>query len=169
MARPRLARAEHIHSFRLSLCEPSIFTSKHQTPSHGRGSVHTMSPQYQPPGRLGNPDLSLATDPRVNLKLATFLNGMGMDQNIPPTRVSPASGMELVQKMISKADRMSEQMDEMLRCDLPGDDSRPKVTRKDITIKGVDDNDIKLHVFRRADSVNQKLPCVVYIQYVPLL
>lgn len=72
--------------------------------------------------------------------------------------------MEIVQKMISKADRMGAQMYEALPLDLPGDDSRPKVTRKDITIKGVDDNDLKLHVFRRNDSANQKLPCVVYIQ-----
>lgn len=90
-----------------------------------------------------------------------------MDQNIPPSRISPASGMQLVQKMITKADRMGIEMYKVLPCDLPGDESRPKVTRKDISIKGVDGNDLKLHVYRRDDSANQKLPCVVYIQYVP--
>lgn len=71
--------------------------------------------------------------------------------------------------MISKADRMGAQMYQVMPCDLPGDDNRPKVSRKDITIKGVDGNDLKLHVFRRDDSANKKLPCVVYIQYVRTL
>lgn len=87
-----------------------------------------------------------------------------MEGNIPPSRVSPASGMPLVQKMVSKADRMSVEMYKALPCDLPGDESRRKVTRKDLSIAGVDGNDVKLHVYRRADSANDKLPCIVYIQ-----
>ena len=52
---------------------------------------------------------------------------------------------------------------EMLPNDLPGDESRPKVEQKDISIKGVDGNDLKLHVFRKAGAEREVLPCVIYM------
>lgn len=87
-----------------------------------------------------------------------------MQENMPPTKVSPALGMEVIHKMVRKADRQAIQIYEAMPCDLPGDQNRPKVTRKDINNNGVDGNNVKLHVFRRNDSANEILPCVVYIQ-----
>jgi acetyl esterase/lipase len=123
-----------------------------------------MAHQITPPGRLGDANMSLATDPRTNIKLAQALQPMGMDNNIPPNKITAATAsMEQIKKMMNKVNAMDEQTADLLPRDLPSDKHRPEVTRKDIRIQGVDGNDVILHVYRRADSGNTKLPCVVYI------
>lgn len=46
--------------------------------------------------------------------------------------------------------------------DLPEDANEPKVEHTTTTIKGVDNNDIALHVFRKAGSGGEAVPAVVY-------
>jgi acetyl esterase/lipase len=123
-----------------------------------------MAHQIKPAGRLGEPEMSLRSDPRTNVNLAKALRPLGLDINIPPNKINATTAsMAEVKKMMKKVNDMDDQTTDMMPRDLPSDKTRPKVNRKDITIKGVDGNDVKLHVYRRADSEGVKLPCVVYI------
>lgn len=122
-----------------------------------------MATSYKPPGRLGDPNMSLATDPRVDARLLPLLTSLGMGQNAPSTDLSPTAPHSELEKLLSQAEAQMMQLVPMLPCDLPSDADRPKVERKDISIKGVDGNDIMLHVFRETGTEGKTLPCVVYI------
>lgn len=123
-----------------------------------------MAHPIKPPGRLGDPNMSLATDPRTNINLAKALKPLRMDINVPENRITPATAsMAQIKKMMAKVNAMEEQTADLMPRDLPGDKTRPEVDCKTVTIKGVDGNDVNLYVYRRADSGNAKLPCVVYI------
>ena len=39
---------------------------------------------YTPPGRLGNPDMNVITDPRTNPKIAQQLKALGMADSVRP-------------------------------------------------------------------------------------
>lgn len=123
-----------------------------------------MAAQYTQPGRLGNEDMTLETDPRTNSKLMPTLKALGFTRNIPESKLSPTkSSMEEIKNLAAASEHMVEKLYKSMPSDLPGDATRPKVNRKDITIKGVDGNDVKLHVFREASTDAKKLPCVVYL------
>lgn len=117
---------------------------------------------YQPEGRLSDPNMELHTDPRINPKMLKALAAMGLDKKGPSPTLTIESPLSAVTEVMAQMDAGFQGMYDALPNDLPGDESEPKVEQSEVTIKGVDGNDIALHVFRRADTKGQVLPCVVY-------
>ncbi|KAK5120718.1 hypothetical protein LTR85_006076 [Meristemomyces frigidus] len=117
---------------------------------------------YKPAGRLGESDMQVVDDPRLDARLAKLLRIVGMDKNSPATRLTVDASIADISKMAAQADREAEGLYAMLPNDLPGDDKEPQVERSDFSTKGPDGNDVALHVFRKAGTTGQTLPCVVY-------
>nr|POE59790.1 carboxylesterase nlhh [Quercus suber] len=120
-------------------------------------------PSYSPPGRLGNPDMSLATDPRTNKKLLQVVSQFGADQNAPPPKdFSVKTSISDLSKVMAAINNQTEALYKMMPNDLPEDDQEPEVSREDRVLNGPDGNTIKIHVFRTIGA-SGKLPCVVYL------
>ncbi|KAK3646289.1 hypothetical protein LTR56_008640 [Elasticomyces elasticus] len=117
---------------------------------------------YKPEGRLGDDSMTLGTDPRTNRKLLHVLKGMGMDARQPAPVLTMSSPMEDITAFIGQNDTAFQGMYDMLPNDLPGDKDEPKVDHSTKTIKGVDGNDIAIHIFRKAVTEGETLPALVY-------
>lgn len=115
---------------------------------------------YTPPGRLGNPDMSLATDPRTNPKVLKALQAFGLAGNLV-NEVPEEWTIESLAPLMAAQEQGTAAMYEMLENDLPTDVDEPAIDISEQTIKGVDDNDIKLYIYKPADAKGP-LPAVIY-------
>ncbi|EON69104.1 hypothetical protein W97_08290 [Coniosporium apollinis CBS 100218] len=113
-------------------------------------------------GRLGDPNMDLRTDPRMDPKLLKALAAVGLDAYAvdPPIRHSDLHEQKL--EYVKNVNSNFNAFLNTLPNDLPDDHKRGKVDYRTETIKGTDNNDIVLHIFR-PEGVEGPLPCVVYI------
>ena len=112
------------------------------------------------PGRLGDPDLDLRTDPRTNPRLLAALATYGLDAPAAPPPLTRNDPVESVTEFVGQAEAAFEGLYEALPNDLPGDVEA--VTEDTVTIPGVDGTQIVLHV-ARPDGLDGPLPCTVYV------
>ena len=110
------------------------------------------------PGRLGDPDMSLSTDPRTNPQLLRTLEQFGMDVNAEAAPVSADSSYEDCLAFTVEMEAGYEAIYGPLHQNLPDLD----VAREARTILGVDGNDIKLHI-HKPKVVSSDLPCIVHL------
>jgi len=115
-----------------------------------------MAQQLQP-GRLGTPDLSLEADPRLDPRLATLLSAM---PDLAPgvSTPSPDANYEAMLEYCSAFEAAAGAANDELRAALP---AFPSVATTQQVIKGVDGNDIRLHIHQPVER-NEALPCVVH-------
>ena len=114
---------------------------------------------YTPPGRLGNPDMNLVTDPRTHPKIRQVVQAMGGG---PPNTEFPEEwSIESLTPSIAASHAAVTGLYEMLENDLPTDADEPAVDISEQKIKGVDGNDIKVWVYKPA-SAQEPLPAVFY-------
>ena len=116
----------------------------------------------QQEGRLGDPDMDLRTDPRMDPNLLKAMAALGLDARAadPPVRRSDPDEQKLEHGQ--NINNAFNALFDALPNDLPDDHKRGKVDHRTETIGGVDSNDILLHIFRPA-GVEGPLPCVAYI------
>ncbi|KAK5133777.1 hypothetical protein LTR08_007427 [Meristemomyces frigidus] len=117
---------------------------------------------YKPAGRLGEPDMELHNEPRINPSLLKALAALGLDRKFPAPTETVNSSIAELSLWIGKGEEMIEGLYATIPNDLPGDANAPQVDRSEVTVKGPDGNDIALHVFRKAGTAGQTLPCVIY-------
>ncbi|WPH01632.1 carboxylesterase nlhh [Acrodontium crateriforme] len=118
---------------------------------------------YKAPGRLGDSSLELKTDPRTNTRLLAALKAFGLDGKAPTPDVQVTASNEEIAALMGAGEQAFEALYEALPNELPSDKDEPEIEHTIETIKGIDDNDIKLHIHRQKRLTGQKLPCVVYI------
>lgn len=118
------------------------------------------NPSYTPPGRLGNPDMNVMTDPRTNPKIRQQLAALGM-ADAPVPEVPEQFSIEALTPLMAATNDGITQLYEFLENDLPTDKDEPAIETSEQTIKGVDDNDIKLYIYKPANA-NGPLPAVIY-------
>lgn len=119
---------------------------------------------YKAPGRLGDPNMTLATEPRLDARLRAMLKQMGLldsDFLSAPRKANPSiedltPGMETNHHGTMK-------LYEMLPNDLPGDEDEPEVSITTKSCPAPDGAEIKLHVFRSKGSEGKPLPGLLYI------
>lgn len=120
---------------------------------------------YTPPGRIGNPDMSLASDPRINPKLLAALQAFGMASNqtfeLPDNISAGDPNPEKLTPLIKDTEDKMLALYNGLPNDLAKDSSEPEIDTSELTIKGVDDNDIKLYIYKPAKA-SGPLPAVLY-------
>ncbi|GAB7362621.1 hypothetical protein MBLNU230_g2933t1 [Neophaeotheca triangularis] len=118
------------------------------------------------PGRLGDPSMSPATDPRANPKWVAALAPYGLDELAPTSKQVPDVGaafeMSALSEVLAVQNAAFGGLYESLPNDLPDEDDEPEISREEIKIPGVDGNEIILHVFR-PKAASGPLPCVLYI------
>ncbi|KAM0719931.1 hypothetical protein Q7P37_004066 [Cladosporium fusiforme] len=115
---------------------------------------------YTPPGRLGDPNKTLLEDPRLHPKLRETLVALGIgteEQMVMPETLS----IEALTPVMQASDTVYEAMYNGIPHDLPGDDDEPEIQVSTQTIKGVDDNDIILYIYKPAAAAGP-VPAVIY-------
>lgn len=115
---------------------------------------------YTPPGRIGDPDMSLATDPRLNPKLLAALNAFGIAGNQTMELPSELS-VDNLNPILRVAEEQILGLYNGAPNDLAKDSQEPEINVSELTIKGVNDNDIKLYIYKPA-SASGPLPAVLY-------
>lgn len=116
------------------------------------------------PGRLGDPNMSLATDPRLNPKLLTILKTYGLDQNVPPPKLTSESPFEDIRAVVAQGE-----VDHSGFYDaavFPEPASAIKITAFDELIPRPDHSQLRLTIRKQssdsADAKAKQFPAVVY-------
>jgi hypothetical protein len=131
--------------------------------SDSTAHISTMaSSSYTPPGRLGDPNMSLETDPRTNPKVLKALQGLGMGVNqVSDLPDSSEWTIESLTPGLAASDAAFGGMYDFVPNDLPTDAEQIAIEISEQTVKGVDGNDIKLWIYKPKD-VKGALPAVIY-------
>jgi acetyl esterase/lipase len=116
---------------------------------------------YTPPGRLGDPNMNVTTDPRTNPKISELLKAMGMSDLLGDFPDPSTWSIESLTPYMAATDSATTQIYEGMDNELPTDADEPEVETSTETIKGVDDNDIILYICR-PKSAQGPLPAVIY-------
>ncbi|MCY3585103.1 MAG: alpha/beta hydrolase fold domain-containing protein [Acidimicrobiaceae bacterium] len=111
------------------------------------------------PGRLGDPDMTLGTDPRADPRMVAVLAAVGLDGHGEPATATADSSMEELYAWVDEAEPGFEMLFDALFADLTPPDG---VVASTVVISGVDDNDITLFIHRPAEA-DGPLPCVYHI------
>jgi len=117
--------------------------------------------EYTPPGRLGDPNMNVATDPRTHPKISELLQQMGMADMLTEFPEPASWSIESLTPYIAATDTAITGMYNNLDNELPTDADEPAIETTTQTIKGVDDNDITLYIYR-LKSAQSPLPAVIY-------
>src|SRR3954470_8898519 len=117
--------------------------------------------QARQEGRLADPDVELRTDPRLHPGLREGLAAFGLDGRAAPPPFDRSAPAEQVAEFVGQSHAAFEGLYAAVPSDWP-DEVRVDVTHRVATIRGVDGNEIPLHV-RRPAGVDGPLPCTVYV------
>ena len=112
-----------------------------------------------PPGRLGDPGMSLGTDPRADVRLVAGMIPYGMHENSPASGVTPASAYDERLELTAATEAALQDFFPMLYAGLP---EISGVEHAEETIEGVDGNAITLHIHRPADAASE-VPAVLHL------
>ena len=115
--------------------------------------------QEKLPGRLGNENLALKNDKRLNPQLLSGLSEFGLDSIAPPPPVSVSSSVEERLEFIAASEPLYRGLFAGIyqSIDLPND-----VINETRIIKDEDGNEIKLYI-SKPKNISGKLPSVLHI------
>ncbi|QNG36501.1 alpha/beta hydrolase [Geodermatophilaceae bacterium NBWT11] len=122
--------------------------------------TETTSARAVQVGRLADPDASLATDPRTHTALLAGLAAFGLDAPAAPAPFGRDAAPEAVAEFVGASHAAFEGLYAALQ---PAPSPTPvEVEHRTQTIRGVDDSEIVLRVYRPTGAVGT-LPGVVYV------
>ncbi len=110
------------------------------------------------PGRLGDPDMHLATDPRADPRMIEVMRQFEMHVPPPPSPVDANSDMEAIHEVMNATEEGFGAVWAALFADLPPVEG---VTSRTEIIPGPDGNDISLYIHEPADR-SGPIPAVVH-------
>ena len=119
----------------------------------------TTTVQFNLPGRLGDPEMTLATDPRADPRMVAALEPLGLAGRADPVPLTGESSLEDIRALAALGEPGFEQLFDILFEALPpveGVESRTEV------ISGVDSNDISLYIHRPTGSAGPR-PGILHI------
>ena len=105
----------------------------------------TTTLQLDLPGRLGDPEMTLATDPRADPRMVAAIEPLGLAGRADPVPLTAASTLEDIRALAALGEPGFEHLFDFLFEALPpveGVESRTEV------VSGVDGNDVSLHIHR---------------------
>ena len=111
------------------------------------------------PGRLGDPDMTLGTDPRADSRMVAVMAQLGLDGHGEPTPVTADTPLEALYAYCDEAEPGFQMMFGALYQDLPPIEG---VERNDVTITGPDGNEIGLYIHRPAGA-DEAMPAIFHI------
>jgi acetyl esterase/lipase len=110
------------------------------------------------PGRLGDPNRTLKTDPRIDPRLAAALAPFGMDGPPPPAPVGVDSPLKAKLEHLAATEAAMQSIFAGFVADLP---PIPNIERRTETIRGQDGNEITLYIHQPQNAAGP-LPCVYH-------
>lgn len=116
--------------------------------------------KFKAPGRLGNPDATVANDPRTQPALAKFLESMGMGGQASYDDV--AQDIDAIGRKMGEVHGMINGLYGMIPLEIPEDKHEGEIEASDLEIDGPDGNKIKLYV-TKPKGIGGPLPGLVYI------
>jgi acetyl esterase/lipase len=122
-------------------------------------STHHITELPLLPGRLGDPDRILKTDPRTDPRLAAALAPFALDSAPPPVPVTADSPLPDKLAYCAANETGMEAVFTTLFADLP---PLTNVERRTEVIKGVDGNDLTLYL-HMPKTTSGPLPCVYHL------
>ncbi|MFM2077937.1 MAG: esterase, partial [Actinomycetota bacterium] len=111
------------------------------------------------PGRLGNPDLTLADDPRADPRMIAAMLPVGLAARTPEQPVTVDTPLESLHEFNTMAEAGFDAVFTMFAASLP---PIAGVQRSIEVIKGVDGNDITLYI-HRPEGVEGPLPGLLHL------
>jgi len=111
------------------------------------------------PGRLGNPELTLATDRRADPRMIAAMTPLGLAERTPPQPVTLDTPLEQIHELNLMAEAGMDMLFSMMLADLP---AVAGVVRSVEVITGVDGNDITLYM-HRPEGATGPLPGLLHL------
>ena len=119
----------------------------------------THTSMHTPPGRLGDPDMTLGADPRTDARLRPVLAAVGLDGHGDPLPMDATAPVEQLLALTDMAEPGFQELGNAMVGELPAIEG---VERSTETITGVDGNEITLYVHRPAGA-SEPVPGVLHI------
>ena len=114
-------------------------------------------------GRLGDPEMSLATEPRTHPKLLETLKRYGIHTPaFPPPEITPDASFQVLRSYVIENEDLIENVINRMDYSIPHEASATPITRSEEFILGPDGNQIKLIIYRPSESLGTPLPAVVH-------
>ncbi len=130
-----------------------------KAPRSKSGKARSKTEQPFLPGRLGDPDRALKTDPRADPRMVAALAEFGLDEAARPARVNAESPLDEILEFLATWEPRYERLHTAWLTDIPPIEN---VERRTEVIKGVDDNNISLFI-HKPKNASGPLPCVYHI------
>ncbi len=111
------------------------------------------------PGRLGNPDMTLATDPRADPRMIAAMTPVGLAERTPAQPVTVDTPLEQIHEFNMIAEAGFDMLFSMMLAGLPAVEG---VERSVEVITGDDGNDITLYI-HRPQGATGSLPGVLHL------
>ena len=111
------------------------------------------------PGRLGNPDMTLADDPRADPRMIAAMTPVGLAERTPPQPVTVDTPLEQLHEFNLMAEAGFDMLFSMIAGDLP---AVAGVERTVEVITGDDGNDITLYI-HRPEGADGPLPGILHL------
>jgi acetyl esterase/lipase len=112
------------------------------------------------PGRLGDPEMTLGTDPRIDPRLAATVAKLGLDGHTPELALNRTTPRDQVLAAIAE---MEQNFVQVFTGVLEGVPAVAGVSIETLSITGPDGNDIVLYVHRPTAAPDGPLPCMVHL------
>ena len=115
------------------------------------------------PGRLGDPDMSLFTEPRLDPKLLEALKGYGIHSpSYLTSHLAPDAPLEAISSFALKNEAAIEQLYNSIDYHVPDATSSTPLTISERSILAPDGNRIRLRFYRPSHLLGALLPAVLY-------
>ena len=121
--------------------------------------MSTETTDFPAPGRLGDPALSLGTDPRADPRMMAVFRGLGLDAPADDAPMGADAGRAALLEFVSAVEVGFEGLFTTLAEDAPRVSG---VATEVVTIDGPDGNQVTLHV-HRPEAAAGPLPCVYQV------
>lgn len=112
------------------------------------------------PGRLGDPDMTLGGDPRIDPRLAAAVASLGLDGHTPEVPLTRATPLD---QLLAALAEMEKNFEQVFTGVLEGVAPISGVSIETVSITGVDGNEIALYVHRPTGAGDGPLPAVVHL------
>lgn len=118
---------------------------------------------FTAPGRLGDPEMSLATEPRIHPKLLEALKGYDIHKpSYLSPEIAPDAPLDAISSFVSKNEEVIERLLNSMDYSVPDETSSTTITRFEEFILGPDGNKVKLIIHRPSESLGTPLPAVLH-------
>lgn len=117
-----------------------------------------MTTQPKMPGKLGDAEMLIKTDPRADPRMQSVMAPLGLDVAPPPAGVDINTPIEGLIDFAMAAEANFVALGPILLADAP---AIANIEHRTEVIKGVDNNDINLYI-HKPKGANSKLPCIVH-------